>query len=172
MQSKQSNYIVLGKIGAPHGIEGYNRIHSYSEPIDQILDYTPWVIRAQNSELKTFKVGASKVHHQGLIAKLEGITDRNAAQLLTGSEILIEREQLPELPEGEYYWQDLEGLTVETLSGVVLGQVQYLYRNTGETNMVVSMEGKKEQHIPFIEPDFVHKIDFKAKKIIVDWEII
>jgi 16S rRNA processing protein RimM len=90
------------------------------------------------------------------------------AQLLTGSDILVAREDLPKLEPGEYYWTDLEGLSVETLSGVVLGTVAYLYLNAGHTNMVI--KGTRERHIPFMEPDFVKEISLESQKIIVDWD--
>lgn len=167
---QQPNYIVLGKIGAPYGIAGYNHIQSYSDPVEDILTYQQWMIRKnENSELKTCSVEKGRVHAQGIVAKLEGIGDRDAAQLLTGCEIVVDRDRLPALPEGEYYWHDLEGLTVETTLGVVLGQVSYLYSNAGHTNMVVK-SATQERHLPFIEPDFVTNIDLVAKKITVDWD--
>ncbi len=170
LMSQQPKYIVLGRIGAPYGIAGYNHIQSYSNPVEDILTYQQWKIRKnENSELRCTTLEKGRVHAQGIVAKLEGISDRDAAQLLTGCEIVIDRNQLPALPEGEYYWNDLEGLTVETTLGVVLGQVSYLYSNAGHTNMVVN-SATQERHIPFIEPDFVTNIDVEAKKITVDWD--
>lgn len=169
---QQPKYIVLGRVGAPYGIQGYNHIQSYSEPPEQILEYAQWMIRQTEKGVpKHFVLEKGRIHAKGVVAKLKGISDRDAAQLLTGSEIIIERSELPVLPEGEYYWQDLEGLTVKTLSGVVLGTVSYLYNNAGHTNMVViDAELEKERHIPFIEPDFVTDINLNEQIITVDWD--
>ena len=124
---QQPNYIVLGKIGAPYGIAGYNHIQSYSDPVEDILTYQQWMIRKnENSQLKHCSLEKGRVHAQGIVAKLEGVSDRDAAQLLTGCEIVIDRDQLPALPEGEYYWHDLEGLTVETILGVVFHSGEFL----------------------------------------------
>lgn len=162
-------FIILGRVGATYGVKGYNHIQSYSEPVEQILSYKQWMMRKNDKSEFQFYNFKGRVHAQGIVAQLEGVEDRDAAHLLKGYEIAVSREELPDLPPGEYYWVDLEGLEVETQLGVKLGTVGFLYRNAGHTNMMIK-DDNRERHIPFIEPDFVTHISLEDKKIIVDWD--
>ncbi len=84
---------------------------------------------------------------KGVIAKIQGCDDRDQAAALQDSKIAIRRAQLPALEAGEYYWTDLEGLRVETLDGVELGRVSYLFE-TGANDVVV-VKGERERMIPY-----------------------
>jgi 16S rRNA processing protein RimM len=86
---------------------------------------------------------------------------------MVGREIGIQRAQLPELVPGEYYWSDLEGLTVATLTGERLGVVSHLLE-TGANDVLV-VKGDAEYLIPFVVGDVVHEVDLERGEIRVDW---
>ena len=107
-------------------------------------------------------------HGDGLLVRLEGIADRDAAAALRGSEVSLWRSQLPALEEGEYYWSDLEGLGVVTMDGAFLGVVERLFETGANDVMVV--RGERERLIPFVMDEVVRRIDLAAARIEVDWD--
>jgi 16S rRNA processing protein RimM len=109
------------------------------------------------------------VHGKGVVAKLKGCDDRDAAAALMGMNIAIRREQLPAATEGEYYWADLVGLAVSNLEGVSLGVVEQLLE-TGANDVLVVVQGDVERLLPFVQGQFVKEVDLTNRRIIVDWD--
>ena len=82
--------------------------------------------------------------------------------------VVIERAQLPPVETGEYYWADLEGLSVVTTQGVNLGVVDYLLE-TGANDVLV-VKGDRERLIPFLRDQTIKSVDLTQSQIIVDWD--
>lgn len=161
-------YIVVGEISGVFGIKGWVKVYSFTEPRENILNYSPWILR-KGSDLKTLEVLDGSLQGKAVVASLSGITDRDIAASLGGYEIVIDAGMLPEPEEGEYYWRDLIGLKVETEQGVTLGLVDYLLE-TGANDVLVVKDGEKERLIPFLQGQFVKKIDLESSLMIVDWD--
>jgi len=104
-----------------------------------------------------------------VVAELENIIDRDAAQALMGWDILISRQSLPKAKPGEYYWTDLVGLEVETAEGIKLGVVDHLIE-TGANDVMVVVDGEAERLIPFLQQHTVLSINLEAGLIQVDWD--
>ena len=100
--------------------------------------------------------------------KLDGIDDRDRAQELRGSEIALWRAQLPALGLDEYYWSDLEGLTVVSHEGVSLGVVERVFA-TGANDVLV-VKGERERLIPFLLDEVVLQVNLQTAQIEVDWD--
>lgn len=165
---EENSLVIVGEIGAPYGVRGWHHIHSFTSPLDNILNYQEWYLKRKGQwHLYTFDNG--RCHGQGLVAHLKGIDDRDLAATLSLSKIAILREKLAPLENDQFYWTDLEGLTVVSVKGENKGTVFYLYDNAGVDVMVVKCQGK-EQHIPFIMHDTVQEVDLKQRKLIIDWE--
>lgn len=164
------DFVIIGRLGSAYGLQGWNHIDSYTAPRDNILGYATWYI-AQQGEWKPFTLVEGRTHGKGIVAHLQGINDPQAAGLLTQSYIAVKKEALPPLSEGEYYWGDLEGSTVQTPEGKVLGKIKYLYDNTGTDIMVIQSENGKEHQIPFILHDTVVAVHLAEKIVVVDWVI-
>jgi 16S rRNA processing protein RimM len=96
--------------------------------------------------------------------RLEGISDRTAAEAQVGAEVLAERAELGEAGEGRHYWADLEGLPVVTVAGEPVGEVTGLYE-TGGVDVLVVTGGRGEVLIPLAP--YV-EVDLEAKRIVVD----
>ncbi len=163
----KQDYLVIGKISGVFGVKGWVKIFSYTEPRDNILNYKTWLLR-KGSELQSCTLVTGQAHSKGVVAKLVNTDDRDAAALLIGWEILIERTQLPPPAPDEYYWADLEGLEVETTQGVVLGVVDYLLE-TGANDVLV-VKGERERLIPFLRKQTIITVDLDHGKIVVDWD--
>lgn len=153
----------VGRIGAPHGVRGWVRVISDTDPPENILRYRPWLLDEQPT-----RVIEGRRHGKALIARLAGCEDRDAAAALTGQRIAVRRDQLPPPRADEFYWIDLEGLAVETLGGVGLGQVSHLL-STGANDVLV-VEGERERLLPFVWDQVVKDVDFDRHRILVDWD--
>jgi 16S rRNA processing protein RimM len=96
--------------------------------------------------------------------RLEGISDRTAAEAQVGAEVLAERAELGEAGEDRHYWADLQGLPVVTAAGEPVGEVTGLYE-TGGVDVLVVTGGRGEVLIPLAP--YV-QVDLEAKRIVVD----
>jgi 16S rRNA processing protein RimM len=107
--------ILLGKIVGVFGVRGWVKIQSHTEPRAALFGYLPWTLRRHDVERQITEIeGREQV--KGLIARLVGIDTREQAETLVGNEIWVPRSALPRPRKGEYYWVDLEGLSVRTAS--------------------------------------------------------
>ena len=158
--------IVMGEIAGVYGVRGWVRVRSYTDPVENLLSYRPWALGA-GQQSRPVSVLEGRVHGPGLVARIEGIDDRDAAAALIGQQVLVERQSLPKAP-GEIYWADLEGMQVRTRDGVDLGQVDHLLA-TGANDVLV-VQGKRERLIPFVRPEVVLDIDFEGRRLTVDWD--
>lgn len=162
--------MLVGRISGAYGIKGWVRVNSFTEPAENVFSYSPWQLRAaiDSQLMQTVEVGEGKSHGKGLVAKLNGIADRDAAESLRGLEIHVDREQVPKLETGRYYWSDLEGLRVVNGDGIELGQVDHLLDTGAQDVMVVT--GNSRHLIPFSYGVTVLDVDLEAGCIRVDWE--
>lgn len=123
--TEKSTRILLGTIGAAHGINGEVRIASHTQDPEAIASYGPL---ATNRPGLTITIEAARLNKTVLIARLRDVRDRNAAERLNGVELYIDRNQLPEIEdEDDFYHADLIGLDARLESGVSIGAVSALY---------------------------------------------
>lgn len=158
--------VVMGKIVAAQGIRGWVKVQTFTEYLDSLLDYDTWHV-GNEGNWRPLEVQEADVHGKVLVAKLEGIADRTAAEKYKGQLVAVPRSELPEEEEGEYYWSDLIGLKVQNLAGDELGTVDTLLE-TGANDVLVVKGGNGELLIPFIE-SVIKQVSLKDKTIRVDW---
>ena len=159
--------VVLGRISGFFGVRGWVKVYSYTEPRDAVLNYKSWLLSSQG-DWRTAEVAEGKRHGKTVIARFEGIEDRDQAAKLIGCDIGVPRSELPDTKEGQYYWSDLEGLRVMTQNGAELGKVDYLLE-TGANDVMV-IKGEQEYLVPFVIDDVVLDVDLAAGVITVDWD--
>jgi 16S rRNA processing protein RimM len=157
--------VELGFISAVHGIKGWVKVHSWTRPMEAILDYQPWLL---GEDGKSVKIVDGRKQGKGLAALLPGFENREQAVALVGQKIFVGRDQMPPTEEDEYYWSDLEGLEVHTIQGEVLGRVDRLME-TGANDVLV-VRGDRDRLIPFIQGQYVKRVDLEAELIEVDWD--
>ncbi|MGZ5028349.1 MAG: ribosome maturation factor RimM, partial [Methylobacter sp.] len=146
---------------------GWVKVFSFTDPRENILTYSPWLLK-KGDETKTIDVVDGQMQSKTIVARLDGINDRDQAASLTGWDIFITQGQLPKAAKGEYYWSELIGLAVETIDGVQLGVIDSLLE-TG-ANDVIIVQGERERVIPFLQGQTIVNVDLDAGKIIVDWD--
>ncbi len=159
--------VVMGKIVAAQGILGWVKVQTFTEYLDSLLDYDTWYVGNEKA-WRPLQVLEADVHGKVLVAKLEGIADRTAAEKYKGLLVAVPRAELPEQEEGEYYWSDLVGLSVENLAGEKFGTVDSLLE-TGANDVLVVKGEHGETLIPFIA-SVIQQVSLKDKTIRVDWQ--
>jgi 16S rRNA processing protein RimM len=158
-------HVALGYISAVHGVKGWVKVHSWTRPMEAILEYQPWLL---GEDKRSVKIIGGRKQGKGLVALIPGCDDRDRAITLVGQQVFILREQLPPTDKGEYYWSDLEGLEARTTDGELLGRVERLME-TGANDVLV-IRGKREHLVPFVLGQYVKRVDLANELIEVDWD--
>lgn len=108
------------------------------------------VVPLADGKFQRYRVTHLRRVGERILLQLDGCVSREMARLLAGSEICVQREALPPSPDGEFYWWDLEGLTVFTENGECLGRVEEFFP-TGSNEVLVVRKGQQETLLPFIK---------------------
>ena len=164
----QERLVILGHVSGVYGVKGWLKIHSETDPVQNIVKYDPWFIQKDKTwtEIKPLQ---GKKHGKGVIVQLDGYIDRDQAAELKGCKIAVKREQLPSVADKDgFYWTDLEGLRVENLEGFYLGEISHLFE-TGSNDVLV-IKGDQERLVPYIWEQVVKSVDLEAGLMIVDWD--
>ena len=151
-----------------HGVRGWLKIFSYTEPRDNILKFPFWLVECGVSQTGRFSLEDGGWRGKTLVAKLSGIDTREEAVSMIGRKIFVERAELPELSENQFYWVDLVGLMVFTEHGVSLGIIEDLLETGANDVMVV--RGKRERLIPFVRDQVVKSVDLEQGRLVVSWD--
>ncbi len=166
--SDADDTVLVGRIVGVHGIKGWVKVLSHTDPAENVFDYAPWSL-GRNKTYSVYTVEQSRRQGKGLVAKLEGIDDRDQALTLRGQDIIVPRAVLPPASADEYYWTDLIGLAVTTTSGVALGKIVQMMA-TGANDVMVVKDAERQRLIPFIRNQVVSEIDQAAGSMVVDWD--
>lgn len=161
--------VVVGSIGAPHGVRGWVRINSFTEPGDNIFTY-PLLLDTGKTGWQPIELEKFQAHGTGFVAKLLSIDDRDQAALITNAKLAVQRTDMPELDNGEYYWADIIGLTVSNEENIELGQVVDFFTTGANDVMVVRGADNKQHLIPYVPEMFILDVDLISKQIRVRWD--
>ena len=173
LTEQNAEEILIGKVGRPYGIKGWIKIISYTNDIEDIFKYSPWLVRQSNHTVE-YSVQEWKKHNKGLVCRLKDVTEREIAEKLTNSKIFIKALQLDDLQDNEYYWRDLIGCQVFNLDNYNMGTVTSLIE-TGSSDVLEIQANANDAFqisqrlIPMVMETFIIKIDKQEKTIIVDW---
>jgi 16S rRNA processing protein RimM len=158
--------VVVGCFGAPHGINGWLKVNSFTQPPSNILNYRPWLIQVQG-KWQPLTLQIIEQRGRNILVKPFDCDDPEAARRYTNLEIAVTRDQFPSLPPGEYYWRDLVGLRVINQEGILLGRVDSLLA-TGANDVLV-VKGERERLIPYLK-HVILEVDTAVGVIQVDWD--
>lgn len=164
--------IILGRLSGIHGLRGWLKVFSCTDPRENIFLYQPWLLGEDRQdggaawhEIEFADYGTSG---KTLVVKFPGIEDRETAFQFVGRSLAVYRERLPEPEAGEYYWADLLHMAVVTLRGERLGRVVDL-QATGASDVLI-VQGDRRRTIPFVMDKVIRRVDEGASLITVDWE--
>jgi len=160
--------ILVGKISNPHGIKGWVKVISFTDPIENILSYKKWTISDNETE-KTYCLEDSRIQGNKIVIKLEGVNNRDDADLLKNLQIEVNRSDLPKLDENSYYWEDLVDFNVIDIKGMHVGKVDSLFRTGSNDVLVIINKTKQRLLVPFIMEEVIKYVDLDKELISIDW---
>jgi 16S rRNA processing protein RimM len=120
----KSTRVCVGAITGARGLKGEVKIKSFTAEPEDVAAYGPVSDKAGKRRFAIRLTGRTK---GALVARLDGVDDRDAAEALKGTELYVARSALPKPDVGSYYRADLEGLKVETADGRALGTVKAVH---------------------------------------------
>ena len=162
----EDDLIEVGHVLGVHGVKGQVKIYSDTSPRQNIVKYSPWVLELAGVRNTCDVSGFRSGKH--VIARVEGVTERDQAMDLVGAKILIRRNQLPLLDQGDYYWSQLVGLSVTSSEGHHFGIIDHMLETGANDVMVV--KGDRERLIPFVVDEVVKSIDLEKNQLVVNWD--
>jgi 16S rRNA processing protein RimM len=163
----RSAIVVLGRVGAPFGVQGWVKVSSYTDPAEGIADYAAWTL-VLGEMSRTVEVLESKRAGRGIAVKLAGVETIEAARALTGAEVQVGRADLPPVAQGEFYLHDLVGLVASNREGQALGRVDGFLELPAHP--VVVLQGDRERLVPLV-PDRIVEVDLEAGRLVLDWHV-
>jgi 16S rRNA processing protein RimM len=163
--------VVLGKIVGAFGVLGWVKVESFTDPIDNILDYPVWQL-SDGAGWKPSKLLAGRVTSKGVQAQLETIEDRTAAERTRGVLIAVARNELPKPAAGQHYWDDLIGLDAYSPAGELLGTIEEIRATAAHALLSIAgtFDGKRIEHLVPLVSERLLKVDLPARRATVDWE--
>jgi 16S rRNA processing protein RimM len=139
--------VALAAVAGAHGVKGELRLKLFADSVESLARHSHFWIGGREYALRDIKDGGKTA-----IARLDGISDRTAAEALRGSLVEIDRDRLPPLEEGEYYHADMVGLSCVDDAGKALGTVVAV-ENFGAGDLLeVERPNGKRSLIPFRDP--------------------
>jgi 16S rRNA processing protein RimM len=174
MSVDPSKLVVIGKITSVYGVKGWVKVHSYTEPMENLLAYQGCYLQ-RNGAWHPLVFTAAKQHGKGLVALVDGVDDREQARLYCQCDIAILETELPAADDDEVYWHQLEGLEVYSSEPAqLLGRVRHMMETGANDVLVVrGSEGsidKRERLIPWLLKDVIKEVDIDAGFIRVEWD--
>ncbi|CAN0601414.1 MULTISPECIES: ribosome maturation factor RimM [Marinobacter] len=171
--TQHSQETVIGRITSVFGVKGWLKVFSFTDPREGILNYRDWTLDLDGKRIPaTLEEGRRQ--GQGIVVRLKDISDRDVAHRYCGAEIRVPTAELPALPEGEYYWHQLEGLDVFTVDDECLGAVHHLIETGSNDVLVVKSSAasidQRERLIPYLPDQVVRDVDLASRRMVVDWD--
>lgn len=168
MNNKQ-DWVVIGRFGRPHGIKGCVSVISFTQPRENIVDYTHWHILGSDHLWQAITVLKTEINHKFILAEIDRYDTREQVAALTNREIAVRQSQLKKLASNEYYWHELIGMTVVNQNNALIGIVDSLMA-TGSNDVLVVV-GERRVLIPYLLGDVVLTIDSVCRVITVEWDL-
>ena len=179
--------IEVGRILDAWGVKGWLKILPHSTEPEALFSAKSWFLQAPDVKFRpgfnaftgtvTIAVDEAKTHSDSVVAKIDGLDDRNDAEALRGCRIFLPRSAFPKASKDEYYWVDLIGLNVVNREGIALGCVRDLMATGPNSVLCVEYQATQEdgsikadeRMIPFVSA-YVDSVDMAGKLITVDWQ--
>jgi 16S rRNA processing protein RimM len=157
--------VLIAQIGAAHGVRGEVRLKAFTADPLSVRRYGP--LETEDG-VRRFEIEAVRPAGDMLVARLKGVSDRNAAEALKNLRLFVARERLPKPADDEFYYADLVGLAVERPNGQAVGTVKAVHNfGAGDLLEIEPAGGGATLLLPFTEAA-VPAVDLKGRKIVVD----
>ena len=159
------NLILIGRLGKPVGLKGHINLIAHSDNPSGLSIYKEFFIDADG--IRKFSLDKISKSGKKTLIKFDSVNSMSEAEKLKNLDLFIDEDNLPDLPDGKYYWKDLIGKKVTSIDSNYDGYVKEIMP-TGANDVLVCEINDKEVLIPLIIDKIVIEI---GEQIIVDWEI-
>jgi 16S rRNA processing protein RimM len=164
MARRASEWVCVAAVATAHGIRGALKLRCFTERPEDAAAYGPVYDKHGHRLFELEVIGQCR---GGILARAEGIADRNAAEALRGTELFVPRAALPDLGPDEFYHSDLEGLEVLRSDGARLGMVRALANFGAGDVLEVSVADGRTLALPF-DQETVRAVDLEAGRLVVE----
>lgn len=156
--------VLLGHVAAAHGIRGEVLVKTYTAAPADIASYGPL---SDASGHRSFKLKVVRVTPKGVIVRIAGVADRNAAEALKGTALHVDRAAMGETAAGEYFYSDLIGLAAVAPDGTPLGTVKAVENfGAGDLLEIAFATSGKTEFIAFTDAN-VPEVDVDGGRIVI-----
>ncbi len=163
---KRSELVIVGTITKAFGLRGEVKVRPEPGLVNDLLKYSEFTVFVKGGR-KKLQVENVRLSGPFLIFKFEGINSIEDANLIKGLELNVHEDELQELEDDEFYFFQLEGLTVKDINGRVIGVVNKVISMPASEIIQVFDENGRETLIPVLKV-FVKKIDLEKGEILVE----
>jgi len=160
------SFMTLGQIAKAQGIRGWLLVRSFTDPPETLLEYEQWQLVSPSGQTRMVRMEEGAPYRDRLRIRLDGVSDRDEAQALSGWWVQVARSSLSPLGDREHYRDDLVGFEVKNLVGALLGVVDHFIDTPGNTVMVI--QGEREHLVP-VTREHLRSVDKGARSLVVDW---
>ena len=156
--------VLIAQIGAAHGVRGEVRLKPFTADPLSVTRYGP----LESEDGRRFEVEAARPAKDMLVARLKGVSDRNAAEALKNVRLYVARERLPQPADDEFYHADLVGLAAQRRDGAVFGVVKAVHNfGAGDILEIEPARGGATVMVPFSEA-VVPVVDVAGGRIVIE----
>lgn len=153
-KNDQKARVLLGTIANAHGIRGEVVLRTYTGDPEAIASYGPL---SDEAGRRTFKIKSARATPKGVIARIDGVSDRNAAEALRGIDLYVARARLPKPADKEYYYADLIGLSARDEAGTDIGWIVNVVNfGAGDLLEIRYNDTKQTDYLPFTDACVPH----------------
>ena len=157
--------VCIAQIGAAHGVRGEVRLKPFTEDPLSVARYG--ALETEDGKQR-FEIEAVRPAKDMLVARLKGISDRNAAERLKNLRLYVARERLPKPADDEFYHADLVGLAADSVTGEAVGIVKAVHNfGAGDLLEIEPAAGGDTMMLPFNET-VVPVVDIAGRRIVVE----
>ena len=165
-----SEFLQIGEVVGVHGLKGNLKIRSYADSLSVFNPGRRLVVKTPAGSQRTYTIQSVRPHSRTTLLTFSDVVDRDSAEKLVGSALLIQKTELVEPENGAYYWFDLIGISVFTVAGEYLGQIDSILE-TGSNDVYVIKDpdrGRRYERLVPALKSVVTAIDLENRTMRVD----
>lgn len=141
--------VSVGYVRRAHGIRGEVVVRPLSDNPERYRQGN--VLQSDEDPPRDLEIVSVREHKDGLIVAFAGITDRSAAEAMPGVTLTIDRDDRRGLEDGEYWPDDLQGLSVIASDGSHLGVITGVVLGDAQDRIVVTTPAGIDVEVPFVD---------------------
>lgn len=160
-----SELICVGAVAGAFGVRGEVRLKSFCAIPEEIEDYSPL---SNEDGSHNYSLMITRPIKNGFAARIGGVETKEDADAIKGLRLFARRDQLPQLPDDEFYHADLIGLEVYDTGGTLLGTVKSVQNHGASDLLEIHGPGLKATVLLPFTLEAVPTVDLSQGRIIAD----